>query len=61
MQLSDVFTGAVAAKLNEKIEVPSSKRELVKSIEEHLGREIRHTRRDENKFNVFVINLQGGW
>lgn len=61
IQFADVLTGAVAAKLNRRLRPSSAKSALVASIENHLGRPIHRTHRSEKKFNVFVINLQGGW
>lgn len=62
IQLVDTLTGAVGAKFNN--DPPSSseaKAQLVHFVEEHIGHAISHTRRDERKFNIFVIELRGGW
>ncbi len=61
IQLADLLTGAASARLNNRLAPSSAKMEFVRSIEEGLGRKIAHTYRAEQKFNVFVINLQGGW
>ena len=61
IQLSDVLTGAVSAKLNESIDKTNAKSLVISRIESRIGKAIRHTLRNENKFNVFVIDLQGGW
>lgn len=60
IQLSDVLTGLVVAKFNHKT-ISSAKNELISSVEKYLGRFIAHTPKCEEKFNVFKINLQGGW
>lgn len=61
IQLADFITGLVAAKFNKEI-VSEAKKGLIKYIEEtYLNKEISHTPKYEEKFNVFKINLQGGW
>ena len=61
VQLVDVLTGAAAARLNGTLKDGSAKSQVVEAIEAGLGKTIRHTRKAEKKFNVFVIDLQGGW
>lgn len=61
IQLTDVLTGAAAARLNSLLRPGSTKAALVEQLEKGLGHRIQHTLRSERKFNVFVINLQGGW
>jgi hypothetical protein len=61
IQLADVLTGASAARLNDRLRPGGAKHTVVRAIEQHLGRTIERTSRGENKFNVFVIDLQGGW
>jgi hypothetical protein len=34
---------------------------LIHHVEQYLGGEIAHTFKSEEKFNVFKINLTGGW
>lgn len=60
VQLADLLTGMVSAKFNKKI-VSVPKLNLIHFLEEKLQREIRPTHKWEEKFNVFKINLQGGW
>ena len=61
IQLADFITGLVAAKVNGEIK-SEAKINLIKHIEEsYLKRQIAHTGKWEEKFNVFKINLQGGW
>lgn len=61
IQLVDVLTGIAASRLNGNLNKGGTKDGLVTHLERQLGRTIQHTRRDETKFNVFVINLSGGW
>ncbi len=61
LQLTDVLTGAASARLNDALTEGTTKTALVEQIEALLGRRIRHTVRGEQKFNVFVIDLSGGW
>lgn len=61
IQLADFLTGLAASRLNASLNPGGTKAALVTHLEHHLGRSIQHTPRDESKFNVFVINLSGGW
>lgn len=61
MQLTDVLTGAVGARMNDTLRPESAKANIVSLIEAQTGKTIGHTIRGEQKFNVFKINLQGGW
>lgn len=61
IQLSDVLTGIVAAKFN-NINTSTAKLDLIKYVEkECLNKQLKHTPRCEEKFNIFQINLQGEW
>lgn len=61
IQLCDVLTGLAAYRLNDAIRPGSAKYELLCESERLLGRQICPTYRDEQKFNVFKIDLKGGW
>jgi hypothetical protein len=61
IQLVDVLTGMAAYRLNDIIKTNSSKYELLCEFEKLFGHEIRPTVKSEHKFNVFKINLTGGW
>jgi len=61
IQLADVLTGIACARLNQSLRAGSAKERLVQCFEDRLGHVIRHTFKAEQKYNVFVINLQGGW
>lgn len=60
IQLADVLTGLVAAKFNSEIS-SSAKKDLIAFVETKLNKAISPTPKWEEKFNVFKINLQGGW
>lgn len=60
IQLTDFLTGALNGKFNEKI-TSKAKKEIIEEIEKHLKRKIKPTPQAEKKFNVFKINLEGGW
>ena len=61
IQLADVLTGAADARLNDTLTPGGCKERIVKGLEESLGRKLCGTLKDEQKFNVFVMNLDGGW
>ena len=61
IQTADVLTGIAAARLNNNLKAGSAKWELVTHCEQALGCQIQATYRSEQKFNVFVIDLAGGW
>ena len=61
IQLVDVLTGIAAYRLNETIDIKSGKFKLLCELERLLGCQIRPTSRGEQKYNVFRIDLGGGW
>src|SRR5690606_1784025 len=62
IQLADILTGMVTAKFNKEYQPDAAKAQLIQYLEEkYLSREIAPTAKWEEKFNVFKINLQGGW
>lgn len=62
IQLADLLTGMVAAKFNGE-NTSKAKLDLISHVESTYfkGKSIAHTPKWEEKLNVFVINLQGGW
>ena len=61
VQLADILIGLTNAKFNTKI-TSTAKIGLITHIENtYLGNTIAPTPKWEEKFNVFKINLQGGW
>ena len=61
IQLSDLLLGMASARLNDTLKPNGAKCQLVEYFEEKQNRMIAPTYRTENKFNVFRINLKGGW
>jgi len=61
IQLTDVLTGIVSARLNQSINCGSAKERLVNHTETLLNKKIKSTPKTEEKLNVFCINLEGGW
>lgn len=60
IQLADVLTGIAAAKFNNKIVSPA-KKELIQVVETLIGHPIEPTSKHEEKFNIFQIDMEGGW
>lgn len=60
IQLADILTGLVAAKFNENTK-SKAKADLIALVERHLKGTIAPTPKWAEKFNVFKINLKGGW
>lgn len=61
IQLADVLTGAAAARLNCTLRQGSSKAKVVEQLELAIGNKIKPTVKNEQKYNIFKIDLQGGW
>ncbi len=61
VQLADVLTGAVSAQLNKALNEGTAKSAVVSQIERNIGKRIGHSVKNEEKFNVFMIDLRGGW
>lgn len=61
IQLADVLTGVAAARLNDHIKAGSAKFLVIERLELRLGHRIAPTTRNHQKFNVFKIDLTGGW
>jgi len=62
IQLADILTGMVTAKMNNEYNLFSAKAKIIEYTEnKYLSNEIVATGKCEEKFNVFKINLQGGW
>ena len=60
IQMADILTGLVASKFNKEV-TGSAKIGLINQVEDTLKRPIAPTSKWEEKFNIFKINLQGGW
>jgi hypothetical protein len=61
IQLADVLVGLTASVINRRINSGSAKHTLLLDLENFLHRKIAPTALCEKKFNLFKINLQGGW
>lgn len=61
VQAADVLTGAVSRRLNRVPQGSNAKNAVANAVEQHLGHAIRRTAKSEQKFNVFKIELSGGW
>lgn len=61
IQLTDLFLGAASSRLNKTLREGSAKETLVMELEQRLGRQLGPTWRSERKFNIFNIDLRGGW
>jgi len=61
IQLADVLVGTASARLNGRLTPNSAKEGAVIHLERLLGHKVASTPLCEKKFNVFKINLHGGW
>lgn len=61
IQLVDVLTGMAAYRLNDQLRTASAKADVLDRFEDLRGKKISPTRKAEQKFNVFQIDLTGGW
>ncbi len=61
MQLTDVLMGIASARLNQNSNQSPAKLELVDHLETLLDQKLASTPLHEKKFNVFKMNLSGGW
>lgn len=60
IQLADLLTGVVSAKFNLEI-TSKAKKAIIDLVEERIQSPIAPTPKWEEKFNIFRINLKGGW
>ncbi len=61
IQFCDLLLGATSSKLNKTLKQGTAKADVVKRLEEKLNRPLLSTNKTEEKFNIFEIQLQGGW
>jgi len=59
--MSDFLLGAASSVINKTVHTNKSKSKIIKYLEKHLDRSIAPTSMNEKKFNIFNINLEGGW
>lgn len=60
LQACDVLLGAASSRLNQRTN-GSAKEDVIQHLESRLDRKLGGTPRNERKFNVFKIQLKGGW
>ncbi len=62
IQLVDLLLGIASSRFNETMKQGTVKERLVRYLENRLGiQSLQPTGKWEQKFNIFKINLQGGW
>ncbi|MEA5446751.1 DUF3800 domain-containing protein [Gammaproteobacteria bacterium AB-CW1] len=61
IQMADVLTGMAAYRLNDRVREGSAKSQVLRHYEELFGQQVGPTFKGEEKFNVFRIDLAGGW
>lgn len=62
IQLCDLLLGAASGRMNKTLKEGSAKSELVRYLEKNLGVDIlTPTPKGTEKFNIFKIQLNGGW
>lgn len=61
IQMADLLLGAASSRLNDTLSEGTAKESLVLALEDRLGHKLRPTMRSARKFNIFKINLGGGW
>jgi len=61
MQLCDLLLGAASSRINNTLHESTAKSSVVHRIESALDRSLMATPKNEEKFNIFRIQLQGGW
>lgn len=62
IQLCDFLLGMASSRLNDTLKDGGPKKQLLERLERQLGIEkLQPTYRSERKFNIFKIDLRGGW
>jgi hypothetical protein len=62
IQLADFLLGMASSRLNETVAPGSCKDLIIQNLEQGLKiNRLGPTWKSERKFNIFKINLQGGW
>lgn len=61
IQLCDLLLGAANSRINATLRDGSAKATVVRRLESAIGRPLAPTHKNEEKFNIFKIRLQGGW
>jgi hypothetical protein len=62
IQLTDMLLGAASSRMNKTLGAGTAKEAVVRALEQRLSvPALRPTYQSEPKFNIFKINLGGGW
>lgn len=61
IQLCDLLLGAASSRMNRTLSEDTTKHQLVDRLETAVGHRLIPTAKSEEKFNIFRIQLQGGW
>ncbi|KPK90623.1 MAG: hypothetical protein AMJ88_15745 [Anaerolineae bacterium SM23_ 63] len=62
IQLCDLLLGTASSRMNKTFKMGSAKEQVLQSLEQHLVKAtLAPTSRNEQKFNIFRIQLGGGW
>lgn len=61
IQLTDFLLGVISSKLNCSIKENGAKDQVIRYLEKKLGRILSSTNKSEQKYNIFKIDLEGGW
>ncbi|MEW6220219.1 MAG: DUF3800 domain-containing protein [Thermodesulfobacteriota bacterium] len=61
LQMVDFLLGMASARLNDAVQAGGAKDKVARHLEKALGMRLAHTPRNERKFNIFQIRLNGGW
>lgn len=62
LQFTDFLLGMASSRLNDSVRDGSAKDKIIRHLEERLGRSsLRPTPKGNTRFNIFKINLSGGW
>lgn len=62
IQMADFLLGAASSRINATLKEGSAKETVVRELEQRLGKQqLGPTYRGERKFNIFKIDLGGGW
>ena len=60
--MTDLLLGIAGFRMNKSFEGSLSKKQLVEHFEKRINKKkLVPTDKNEDKFNIFRINLQGGW
>ena len=61
IQLCDLLLGAASSRMNQTLTDGTAKTEFVQHLESAFEHRLEPTPKNEEKFNIFRIRLQGGW